>query len=123
MARPGSAEAVQAQQEGWLKVQKPTNQLLVASLRTWLGAGEAEAIAIAAQLVANLLLMDEADGRLQARALGLKVTGTLGILVRAKQSAKLTALKPVLDGLIQQHNFRLARPLYEQALRQVGEAP
>jgi hypothetical protein len=93
------------------------------SLQTKLDAGEAEAIALASELGASLLLMDESDGRNEARSLGLTVTGTLGVLLRAKQTGVLAALKPVLDTLIQQHCFRLGRALYEQALRQAGETP
>jgi predicted nucleic acid-binding protein len=122
-SRAGANESLQARQQGWLKVQRPGNRSLVASLQTTLGAGEAEAIALAAELRATLLLIDESDGRRQARALGLVVTGTLGVLLLGKQRGRLPALKPVLDSLIQQHSFRLARGLYEQTLQQAGEAP
>lgn len=71
----------------------------------------------------NLLLMDESDGRSVARSLGVPVTGTLGVLLRAKHTGAVPELKPLLDTLITQRNFRLSRSLYEQAMREVGEAP
>jgi uncharacterized protein len=120
-SRAGAKEAIQARQEAWLKVQTPANRPLVISLHTVLGAGESEAIALATELHASLLLIDENDGRRQAKALGLAVTGTLGVLLRARQTGKLSALKPVLNTLMQQHNFRLSHILYEQVLRQAGE--
>lgn len=122
-SRPGAQATIQASHQGWLKVQTPLNRPLVTSLQTTLDTGEAEAITLASELSANLLLMDESDGRAKARSLGLSVTGTLGVLLRAKQTAAVPALKPLLDTLIAQYNFRLSRPLYEHALQQVGEAP
>jgi predicted nucleic acid-binding protein len=118
---PGSIEARQAKQGGWLRVETPRNRALVSSLAAGLDIGEAEAITLASELGTALLLIDESDGRAAARNLGLTVTGTLGILMRAKLCGRLFALKPVLNQLIQNQNFRLSRPLYEQALQQVGE--
>ena len=120
---PGAKEAVQAKQQGWLTVQSPSNPSLVANLRGSLDAGESEAIALAAELGVALLLIDETEGRTAAKGLGLAVTGTLGVLIRAKQFGKFASLKPILDALIQQHGFRLSRGLYEQVLREVGETP
>jgi uncharacterized protein len=122
-SRPGAHETIQASQQEWLKVRTPGNRALVASLQTTLDAGEAEAIALASELRASLLLIDESDGRAQARSLGVPVTGTLGVLLRAKQTGAVPALKPLLDTLIAQHSFRLSRPLYERVLQQVGETP
>lgn len=121
--RKGAEETLRANREGWLKVQTPGNRALVATLQTTLHTGEAEAIALASELGAALLLMDESDGRREAKALGLNVTGTLGVLMRAKRVGAVAVLKPLLDTLIGQHNFRLARNLYEQALREMGEWP
>ena len=83
--RAGAKETVQARHHGWLQVQTPDNRALVASLQITLDAGEAEAIALASEIGAGLLLMDESDGRAEARSLGLQVTGTLGVLLRARQ--------------------------------------
>lgn len=121
MPLPGTTEARQARQEGWLRVETPRNRALVSSLAASLDIGEAEAITLASELGAALLLIDESDGRAAARNLGLTITGTLGILVRAKLCGRLSALKPVLDQLVHHQSFRLSRPLYERVLRQVGE--
>jgi hypothetical protein len=111
----------QASQEGWLRVEAPRNRALVSSLAASLDMGEAEAITLASELGAALLLIDESDGRAAAKNLGLAITGTLGIRLRAKLCGRLFALKPVLDQLVHNQNFRLSRPLYEQVLQQVGE--
>lgn len=121
--RPGARETIQANQQGWLRVRTPSNRALVKALQTTLDMGEAEAIALASELSAILLLMDESEGRAEARSLGVPVTGTLGVLLRARQTEAVPALKPLLDTLIGQHHFRLARSVYEQALQQVGETP
>ena len=118
---PGTTEARQASQEGWLRVETPRNRALVSLLAASLDMGEAEAITLASELGAALLLIDESDGRAAAKNLGLAITGTLGILLRAKLCGRLFALKPFLDRLVHNQNFRLSRPLYEQVLQQVGE--
>ena len=120
---PGAKETVRAKQEGWLNVRTPGQQGLVAMLRGSLDEGEAEAIALSSELRASLLLMDETEGRAAARAMGLEVTGTLGVLLRGKREGKVPILKPILDQLMHQHGFRLSRRLYEQVLGEVGEIP
>jgi len=118
---PGTTEARQARQDGWLRVEAAQNRALVSSLAASLDLGEAEAITLASELGAALLLVDETDGRAAARNLGLAVTGTLGIRLRARFCGRLSALKPVLDQLIRDQDFRLSWPLYEQVLQQAGE--
>ena len=53
--------------------------------RTVLGAGEREAIALAAELSADALLMDDRDARREAKRLGVPVLGTLRVLVDASE--------------------------------------
>lgn len=94
---------------------------LVKELDGPLDRGEAEAIALAVECGADLLLMDERRGRETAKRLGLNVTGVLGALVEAKSKGLLPAIRPVLEDLLTKAGFRLSRELYKHALRSVGE--
>jgi predicted nucleic acid-binding protein len=122
-SRPGAAEAQLARNEGWLHVKAPASSTFLLHLRGLLDNGEAEAIALAMESPQSLLLIDESEGREAARRLGLDFTGTLGVLLRAKRIGRIAVVKPLLDDLIQHYGFRLSRALYEQLLKQVGEAP
>jgi predicted nucleic acid-binding protein len=82
---------------GWLKVGAVTNGALVSLLNVDLHAGEAEAIALGLERGAQRVLIDERDGRVFARQLGLHVTGVLGVLLRAKRTGRLPAIKPEID--------------------------
>ena len=81
-----------------------------------LDPGEQAAIALALNLRADLLLMDERAGVMEARRLGLTVTGTLGILARAAERSFVN-LPSALDKL-QQTNFRVAPEVLDQILRE-----
>ena len=107
--------------DGWLKVESPKDGQAVQSLRDFLGAGESEAIILAQEFQPSLLLMDDLDGRKAALKLKLRVTGTLGVLLRARKLGLIDRLKPVLDELIVKERFRLGQNLYAEALREVGE--
>lgn len=92
------------------------------ALQLDLDKGEAEAIALAVESEAGLLLMDERRGRRAASRLGIPVVGVLGILVKAKETMLLPAVKPVLDDLRSKAGFRVSRQLYERVLQEVGES-
>ncbi len=85
-----------------------------------LDAGESEALHLARQLHAALVLIDEAAGRAVARRLGLEVTGTVGLLVDAKRRGLLTFIRPLLDRL-RQSGFWLSSQVYQAALTAAGE--
>lgn len=115
--------AADAQGAGWLQVATASNRPLVTQLDIVLDPGEAEAIALAVERKPSLLLIDERDGRQMARALDIPLTGTLGVLLRAKSLGHLSAIKPLLTELIQQHQFRLHPDLVKRVLVEAGEAP
>ncbi|MEM9005414.1 MAG: DUF3368 domain-containing protein [Cyanobacteria bacterium P01_F01_bin.86] len=105
----------------WITVQSASDLKLVQSLEADLDKGESEAIALALELNADRLLIDERIGRRVAKGYGLKITGLLGILVLAKQENLITELKPLVDQLMHQAKFRIHPDLYRQILQDVDE--
>lgn len=106
---------------GWLEIKVPANLQLLDTLNQVLDSGEAEAIALAIELSADRLLIDERLGRSVASSYGLKLRGLLGILINAKQQGLIPVLKPMLDRLINQAGFRVSQMLYDRTLQEVGE--
>jgi len=90
-------------------------------LRAVLDEGEACAIALARLLQADLLLIDEKKGRLEAERLGLRYIGLVGVLVEAKRCGVLQAVRPILDRLVDEAGFRLAPALRSAVLLEVKE--
>ena len=114
--RPGSQAIREAISVGWIQLREVSNQPLTQLLKQTLDNGEAEAIALAVELKADWTLLDEREGRKVAKSLGLKVTGILGVLLRAKQ-ADIKSLQPVIDDLISKAGFRIAPELLLQILK------
>jgi predicted nucleic acid-binding protein len=117
----GCAEAARAREQGWLIVQKPNSLDRVERLPFHLQAGETEALALALELPEMLLLIDDAQGRRAADALGISYTGTLGVLLRAKRESRIPALRPVLDLLRKRTTFWLSAAVSRAALEKAGE--
>lgn len=118
----GRPEAITVARCLWLQVKEPAKGPLLLFRAEHLDPGEAEAIALAHELNADMILMDEKAGRRAAVRSGLTVLGTLGLLLRAKQLGILTEIRPELDRLIK-FGFYLAQDLYTQVLRAGGELP
>jgi hypothetical protein len=117
---PGSSEV---QTASWLEVRQVASREIVERLRyeVRLDPGESEAIALALELSADLLLIDERRGRAEANRLGLRITGLLGILIEAKHQNLIVAVKPLMDALITTSEFRVSPALYNQILDMVNE--
>jgi len=105
----------------WIETVAVENKNLALSLRQDLGAGEAESIALAIELKADLLLMDELLGRETAHYFGLKYIGVIGIILEAKRKGFIKAIKPLLDKLRDQAAFRMSDSLYKRVLSDEGE--
>jgi len=118
----GVQEVRQAKAEGWLIVQSPRDLTKVSALPFNLQPGETEALALALEIPGSLLLVDDAQGRKAAAALGIAYTGTLGVLLRAKAEGKIPALRPVLGLLAARTTFWLSPVVESAALKQAGES-
>lgn len=117
---PGTLEV---QTVPWFEVRQVSNRQAIERLQldVRLDLGESEAIALALELNADLLLIDERRGRAEADRLGVRITGLLGILVEAKQKKLVVAVKPLMDALITTSDFRVSSALYHQILDIVDE--
>ncbi|NEO82967.1 MAG: DUF3368 domain-containing protein [Spirulina sp. SIO3F2] len=118
---PGTREV---QTESWFSICSATQHELVDRLQreARLDRGESEAIALALELNADLLLIDERRGRQEANRLGLKITGLLGVLIEAKQKRLISAIKPLMNSLQQTSRFRISPALYQKILEITDES-
>ncbi len=104
----------------WINVEDPSTESYDKVVRYRIDPGEISAIALALDLDDCLLIIDDLRGRLVAESFGIRVTGTLGVLIEAKRSGDIPAIKPLIEK-IQATNFRLSEDLIEQVLRRVNE--
>jgi uncharacterized protein len=119
---PVALAAIQdAHREARIKPAPAPPSHLLNVLLLHLDRGEAEAIALAAHLKADMVLIDEQEGRQLAAEAGLSVTGVLGILLRAKQTGQIPALKPEIQSLRDKARFFIAPALEARLLAAAGE--
>lgn len=97
----------------WVKFQAPRRVDAIARL----GPGEQEAIALALELDADRLLIDDNAGKQAAKRLGLNAIGTLAILDLADKQGLLD-LRQALDRLENVTNFRMSRVLRDRLLEE-----
>jgi len=87
-----------------------------------LDSGETAAIALALELGAHVVLIDELAGRRAVHVFGMLPIGVLGILVRARRAGRIAAIASVIDQLESKANFWVTPDLRREALRLSGES-
>lgn len=105
----------------WIKVREPSNQNLVDTLKIDLDLGESEAIALALELSANYVIIDERKGRNLAQNYNLQVIGVIGIFIQCKRINIIPNVKSLLDELLEKTNFYINPNLYRTVLSELGE--
>jgi len=103
----------------WISIADPETPVLL-PLANGLGAGELQVIALAKETAEHLALLDDRRARRFASLLGLTYSGTLGVLLKAKQQGILERLEPVCDAL-EQRGFRLSPRTRQSVLSMAGE--
>ncbi|MEQ8464069.1 DUF3368 domain-containing protein [Coleofasciculus sp. E1-EBD-02] len=112
---------IDLEQETWITIQTITAKEQLALLLPSLDRGEAEVITLALEKKANLVLIDELTGRKVAESLNLNVSGSVGILIKAKQLGEIEAVKPFLDAMLKQGIY-FSQRFIDAVLQLMGEA-
>lgn len=103
----------------WITVKNPKRNSDRIS-ESFLDKGEASAIALALEEDSPLLIIDESKGRRVAKELGIRYTGTLGVIGSAKANGKIESVQPIIDK-IRRTNFRISEDLLKRLLKQHDE--
>ena len=114
--------AAEIQRVAFIVKQDIRNVMLRDALTIDLDIGEAEAITLALEHHAELLLLDELAGRMTAESYHLPLTGSIGCLIEAKQAGIIPAIKPLLDAMRQEARFGVNPRHSSKKLREKNHA-
>lgn len=120
-AKPDSACQNLKNHFDWIKVEKIRNPIQKKIYEAKLHDGEVEVMILAQEEPkADLVILDDNSAKKTAKFLELSVTGTLGVLVKAKQLNYIEKVKPLMDALIA-NGFFVTQNVYSMVLEQAGE--
>lgn len=105
----------------WIEIAYPQQKSIQLILPYSLDLGETEAIALAYEMKADILVIDEIEGRSVAKELGITTTGLIGVLIRAKETGIISSIKDILDELRDKAGFWISENLYQTVLNSVNE--
>lgn len=104
----------------WVEIKSAIDKYHQMILEMQIDKGEASAIALALEVTESTLILDDYKARKVARQLGLAVTGTIGVIIKAKLLGIIPSIKPLLNK-IRKTDFYLSDDLEEMALKEAGE--
>lgn len=105
----------------WITEQPLSQPLAAHILAARLGAGESAAIALAVEMQATRILLDDLPARRLVQALNIPAMGSLGILLLAKEQGLIPAIRPLIEAM-QQADFRVSESVLLKILVAAGEA-
>ncbi|WP_404790234.1 DUF3368 domain-containing protein [Altericista sp. CCNU0014] len=104
----------------WIEIRKVSTSNLIPMVPN-LGLGEREVISLAISLSDSLVILDDALARNYALQMNVALTGTLGVLLKAKQSGYINQISPIVEQL-DTLRFRLAPATRTAILKLANEA-
>ncbi len=104
----------------WVTLETVQDKYRQQILEMQVDKGEASALALAIETADSILIVDDYRARKAADKLGIKYTGTIGVIIKAKITGLIPSIKPLL-GKIKQTNFRITDDVEQQALREASE--
>jgi uncharacterized protein len=108
-------------QSNWIEIVAVKENDLISVLLLTLDKGEAEAIALAKELKADLLIIDELKGRKCAEQLHLNIIGLMGILLLAKQKGLIKSIKEFLIESQEEAGFWISEKLFNATIELANE--
>ena len=91
----------------WIEIRNPKDESMQHILEMQIDKGEASAIALALETANSTIILDDNKARMVAVKLGLEITGTIGVIVKAKLNGIIPSIKPILKK-INKTNFRVS---------------
>lgn len=116
-SRAGEIEVRKAK---WIEKRNVSNRELVRKLNVSLGLGESEAIALAKEIKADLIILDDQKARKAAISEGLRVAGLLALLIQAKEKGIIERVRPIIDEL-KHKGFFISKDLYQDTIKKARE--
>lgn len=104
----------------WIHIENISNQASKRMYQAKLHAGEVEVMILAQETNADLVILDDNAAKKTAKFLGLTITGTMGVLLKAKSLGFISEVKPIIDR-IKDNGFFITNELYNLILNQAGE--
>ena len=105
----------------WIRIKSISNEMAKAMYKTQLHDGEVEVMILSKEIAADVVIIDDANAKKHAKYLGFPVTGTLGVLIKAKREGYINELKPIFSQMVE-NGIYISQSLMESCLRQAGEA-
>jgi predicted nucleic acid-binding protein len=104
----------------WINIQKPPSGLYRKVSKLKLDRGETSVLALSLSINNSIVIIDDLKGRKAAERLNIRYSGTLGLILRAKQQGILPKVKPILKK-IDETNFRIDKNLLIIIMNEAGE--
>ncbi len=104
----------------WIIIENVNDKSRQRILELQIDRGESSAIALALEIPNSTLILDDFKARKIAQQLGIPVTGTIGVIIKAKLNGIIPSIKPYLDK-IKETNFRISAEIELQALKEANE--
>ena len=104
----------------WIIIENVNDKSRQRILELQIDRGESSAIALALEIPNSTLILVDFKARKIAQQLGIPVTGTIGVIIKAKLNGIIPSIKPYLDK-IKETNFRISAEIELQALKEANE--
>lgn len=118
---PEIADEFDQELPDWFEVMRVKDRGLQLLLQDSLDLGESTALALAMETNNATVILDDLKARKLAQKLGLKITGTIGVIIKAKLKGNIPSAKKILKKILNT-DFRVNANVIDEAIRQAGES-